>query len=209
MTVTAQWQIGDAPYPGARGTTGPKYKVGPLCAMPLCQRPADHAHHLWGRGYMGGSYDYIVVHEETVPNLIGLCWQHHEDVTGSVGGYRAGIKYELDGTLWWHGKNGDRLEMAWGGPDEFTEDGHVLCPECGRKKPLPRDESLPKAPKRPKARVVLTVPQDALENGAVILEGLFSQVKEKLGREESEPTYYSLCDALYDWLTSEPVAAGG
>jgi hypothetical protein len=150
---------------------------------------------------MGKACDWIEVHEEVVPNLVGLCWQHHEDATGGIGGYRAGIRYELDGTLWWHSKDGDRLEMVWAEttPHDHAEAEH--CPACGRRKPVPRDESLPKAPRRAKTKVVLTVPQDALEDGAAILENLFSQVKEKLGRPESEPTYYALCDALYDWLT--------
>src|SRR5262252_5392690 len=96
------WTIGDAPYPLVRGTEGPRYKVGPLCAVPTCGRLADHAHHIWSRSYMGKPYDWVIVEDQTLPNLLALCWGHHEDCTGTVGGYRAGIRYEpASGCLYW------------------------------------------------------------------------------------------------------------
>src|SRR5262245_40169713 len=101
------WKIGDAPFPRVRGADGPRYKVGATCAVPNCGRYSDHAHHLWSRSYLGKPYDWIEVHDLRVKNLMPLCWRHHEDVTGTIGGYKAGIKYEPEsGLFWWVDRQG-------------------------------------------------------------------------------------------------------
>ena len=196
------WTIGDAPYPQVRGVQGPRYKVGPLCAVLTCGRLADHAHHLWSRTFMGKPYDWVTVEDVTLPNLLPLCWSHHEDCTGDIGGYRAGIRYEPEsGCLFWHWADNDaELEILWGTSVTADREVHVeaeLCSECGRRKPLQRSrpEGAVKAPRRPKTRVVFTVPKDEREDGEAIVKDLVSQFAELRGRSENE-SYYTLVEGL-------------
>ena len=153
---------------------------------------------------MGRAYSWVEVHEEIVPNLIGLCWQHHQDVTGDIGGYRAGIQYHLDGTLWWHSKDGDRLEMLWTETTPTPAEPVENCSECGRRKPRKRDETLPKGEKRPRAEIRWKVPSDERE---AFLEAL-SELKERYGRSESEPPYYAFMDAVQELRTLNPNVEG-
>lgn len=193
------WSIGDAPFPLVRGTEGPRYKVGPLCAVPTCGRLADHAHHIWSRSFMGKPWDWVVVAGVTLPNLLPLCWSHHEDVTGTVGGYGAGIRYEPEsGCLFWVRADDDaEIELVWG--TSVNADPHVaedveLCPACGRRK-LRVKADLPRAPARAKTRVVFTVPQDEREDGEAIVREQLSKCAELIGRSDDE-SYYTLVDVL-------------
>ena len=195
------WSIGDAPYPQVRGAEGPRYKVGPLCAVPTCGRLADHAHHLWSRSYMGKPYDWVEVESGVVPNLLPLCWHHHEDVTGSVGGYKAGIRYEPEtGCLYWTNGEGE-LELVWGTSQNaqpyVTSEGE-RCSECGRRKINKRPVERDKLPARPKTRVVFTVPKDEREDGEAIIRDQLSKCAELVGRSEDEG-YYTLVDVL-NWF---------
>jgi hypothetical protein len=200
------WSIGDAPYPRVKGVQGSRYKVGPLCAVPTCGRLADHAHHLWSRSYLGKPYDWVVVTDPEVvsagvmlPNLLPLCWSHHEDCTGAVGGYRAGIRYEPDsGLLFWANGDGEQ-ELIWGtstSADPRIADTSVeLCSECGRRKPRLKAEGVAPRTPRAKTRVVFTVPKDEREDGDAIIREHLSNCAELIGRSENED-YYTLVDVL-------------
>jgi hypothetical protein len=155
---------------------------------------------------MGRGFDWIVVENVTVPNLLPLCWRHHEECTGQIGGYRAGIRYDVtEGLLYWVNGDGEQ-ELNWGtsvSADPYVRDELDLCSECGRRKPRKYSEPLPESAraKRPKARVVITVPSDERENGAETLQQLFSQTCELVGRSEKE-VYYALVEGLYKLNTS-------
>jgi hypothetical protein len=72
----------------------PAYKVNDLCAAPGCTRHSDHAHHLWRRSAGTNTAWVCLAYLEDKPiigNLIGLCQEHHADVTGNIGGHRARI----------------------------------------------------------------------------------------------------------------------
>src|SRR5215831_10528544 len=145
------WKIGMAPYPVVKPAVGRRYKVGPLCAMPTCRKPADHAHHIWSRSYMGRPCDWVEVEEQVHPNLLPLCWQHHEDVTGDVGGYRAGIRYEPESGLLYWSDGQQELELVWGASVPVVKSDAEFCGECGRRKPRQaRTDGLPVGAKRPK-----------------------------------------------------------
>jgi hypothetical protein len=160
---------------------------------------------------MGKPYDWVIVAGVTLPNLLPLCWTHHEDVTGTVGGYGAGVRYEPEsGCLYW--ANGhDELELVWG--TSVRADPHVdneaeLCSECGRRKPRKRlrPEGAVEAARRPKTRVVFTVPKDEREDGEAIVRDLLSQFAELRGRSEDE-SYYTLVEGLtYAVLNYHPEA---
>ena len=195
----SDWTIGDAPYPLVRGTEGPRYKVGPLCAVPTCGRLADHAHHIWSRSYMGKPYDWVVVANITLPNLLALCWDHHQDCTGDIGGYDAGIRYEPEsGCLYWIVDGNEELELVWGTSqaEPYVTSEPEVCSECGRRKPRRKPDGLPKRAARRKTRFVITCPQDSEEDGWQILREALDNAAELQGRTEHED-YYSAVDGLH------------
>jgi len=154
---------------------------------------------------MGRPCDWVEVEEQVHPNLLPLCWRHHEDVTGDVGGYRAGIRYEPEsGCIYWCDDNGEQ-ELVWGDARqvERAADQPDFCKECGRRKPRRpvADGVIREA--RPKTRLVLTVPQDERENGEAIVRDLLSQACELLGRSDQE-SYYALVESLY-WFVAHYV----
>jgi hypothetical protein len=185
---------------GIRGHEGKPYKVDPICAHPTCGRPSVHAHHLWPRSYLRGQpYDWVEhprldprdEHDMIIGNRVGLCVEHHEMVTGEVGGYRARIVFE-GGVFYWHDRvivtssasaakwegEPDRiwrnLGPLWGQPpgsmlhglENAPKNGDV-CPECG--KPKHKRPAMPKRAARKTRAWTLTVPDD-VEIGAEILD---------------------------------------
>jgi len=197
--------------PRIRGVEGPRYKVGPLCEAPGCNRPVDHAHHLWRRSYLTGDYWWVEVPEAlglrtiTIGNVVGLCWRHHEDVTGTVGGHKAAFIWR-DGVLLWTPVepfiNKSDQAVVPTRPFEGTPEAPVSeqerCPKCGRRKPRKKPEGLPKRDPRRKTRFVLMVPKDSEEDGHALVTSLLDDCAEKMGRSEKE-TYYTLVDAL-NWF---------
>jgi HNH endonuclease len=67
------------------------------------------------------------------------------------------------------------------------------CPACGRK-PRKQREPRTEAPRQRK-RWQIQVPADA-EDGATILDTLIGQAREKIGREEGTPVYFTLVEVL-------------
>ncbi|MCP6726399.1 hypothetical protein NL526_30540, partial [Klebsiella pneumoniae] len=74
---------------------GNAYDVNPICAHPNCNKRSAHAHHMWPRSYLRGQpYDWVRLPDGTIlGNRIGLCVEHHEMVTGEIGGYRARLSW--------------------------------------------------------------------------------------------------------------------
>lgn len=194
------------PYEPAFPAEGKRYKVGPHCSVWNCGKLVDHAHHVWRRSYLKGDYWWVRVQGSAdmvvTKNVIGLCWKHHEDVTGSVGGHRAKIIWvpETETLEWWLlervGETNVKTWLPWGAIDtettSYQPEPIERCPTCGRRMPQPRRAKLPK---RKKTRIVITVPQDAQEDGAALLTQAIDDAAERLGRTENEE-YYTLMDAL-------------
>ena len=76
---------------GIRGWDGNQYQVNAVCAHPKCGRLAAHKHHMWPRSYLRDQpQNWVRLGDGTIiGNLIGLCVEHHEMVTGEIGGYRS------------------------------------------------------------------------------------------------------------------------
>jgi hypothetical protein len=75
---------------GITGWPGNLYDVNELCAHPTCNRHSVHAHHMWPRSFIRKNYDWVKLPDGTIlGNRIGLCQEHHDMVTGEIGGYRA------------------------------------------------------------------------------------------------------------------------
>lgn len=76
------------------------------------------------------------------------------------------------------------------------------CPMCKRRVPKPQEKL--EAP-RNRTTFSVRVPKDEQENGYEILHSLIdlctSELKERLGRQDDVPAYYTLTAVLHDWLT--------
>jgi hypothetical protein len=59
------------------------YELPYECARPNCRAPGVHAHHIVRRSYTQGvgPQDWIGIDGGAVPNKVGLCPYHHEEIT--------------------------------------------------------------------------------------------------------------------------------
>jgi hypothetical protein len=146
---------------GIRGHEGNAYDVDPACSEPLCTKPAAHTHHCWPRSYLRGQpYEWVRIGEIVIGNRLGFCVEHHDMLTGEVGGYRARLAWEA-GVMWWENRlqwlNAPPSAPEWErlGPTKnqppvagkHTRDHQELaegevCPTCGHHKVSER--ALPK-----------------------------------------------------------------
>lgn len=180
---------------GIRGHEGKAYKVNEICAAPGCGKRSIHTHHLWPRSYLRGQpYEWITTSDGIIiGNRIGLCVEHHDDVTGNFGGHRAKIRFAA-GMFWWdepvdniqHDAEGrawntggwmpigplafqppGALPAAEATPEGSPEDTTDVCPSCG--KPTHTKPRKP-LPARKTTQWTLIVPEDA-EIGSDVLDG--------------------------------------
>ena len=151
-----------------KGVEGPRYNVNTVCANPNCSEKATEIHHLWRRSFLIGDYAWVELEDGTrLPNLCGLCSDHHREVTEN----KAEIMWEDNEDYVWFAPgvynflNPSPLDGAYG-PDERgvppsapavavgsvelggsppvpTTPGST-CPTCQRRIPHPKKESSPK-----------------------------------------------------------------
>jgi hypothetical protein len=203
------WQV--------RGVAGPSYKVGPRCAVPACRRLAEHAHHLWRRSALGGPFDWVELPDgHVVGNLVGMCPQHHDAVTGRIGGHKAAIRMTEDHVFWWCTIPDETsgIEYEFVAPLEPQPPTHGAlvaspadvesensCPTCGR--PRARRRSSPTGRRRARKTWPVKVPADAEEDGAEVLDSLTEDLAPLLGVDPDKDgrytsgRYYVLVPALY------------
>lgn len=66
------------------------YDLPPVCQHPDCNiRWSLEPHHIVRRSELAGPRRWVSIDGMVVPNVVHLCWMHHLDVTGEVGGHRA------------------------------------------------------------------------------------------------------------------------
>lgn len=201
-----------------KGIDGDRYMVGPFCDAPGCKRPVDHKHHLWRRSFLGGDFWWVRVPTIrgttiTIRNVVGLCWRHHQDVTGDVGGHKAWIKWVpehedfdwLESVDYGHWTKIGKLTLPAPsektGPAKPMPPGSERCPTCGHVKHHEHEHHKP-GPKRAKKSWTVKVPADA-EDGAEILDELVQIVAEAIGAEEHTSAlrrYHVLVPALV-WVS--------
>lgn len=204
---------------------GPKYKVGSKCCVPGCNRWADHAHHLWRRSWIGGDVAWVEYKLDGEPgilmgNLVGLCYQHHDDVTGGIGGHRAKIALEFAAPYspefaWWASADVPESWTRLGSLDPQPPLGAApphtpspdagssaeRCPTCGHHRKPKVD--LPPGEKRAKKAWQVAVPVDHREDGFEIIETLIASAAEMLGRGEHKSfRYYTLVEVLAYFVQS-------
>jgi len=182
--------------------------VNEICAAPGCSERSAHGHHLWPRSYLRSQpQDWVELPDGTVlGNKVGLCFGHHDQVTGEIGGYRARIVL-ASGVFWWEGRVLDGVWartglLDWQPPGAAsravtrTAVNSETCPTCG--KPKRKREPLPR--RRSKTWTV-TVPDDA-EIGAEILDEWVDDIAGILGFEDesSRLKRYHVLSITLAWL---------
>lgn len=146
---------------GIRGHAGNAYDVPFGCSHPNCDKPAAHTHHCWPRSFLRGQpYEWVRLPDGTViGNRLGFCVEHHDMLTGEIGGYRAQLRWEA-GVMWWNDRqvsHGVTLRWIKVGPTKNQPPvaGHEVqhesmaegeqCPTCGHvKHAKASDRSKPK-----------------------------------------------------------------
>lgn len=212
-------------YKGLDGPGYESYRVGPLCSVPGCGRPADHSHHIVRRSELGGPFLWVQMPSgEQVGNLTGLCWRHHNEVTEN----KARITFEtaISPCFFWTDSTITNEPLTPQPPikEESETDhqvaestsptvelgiGHVLavghdretCPTCKRPMPRPKIDT-PKEDKKPRGTWAVAVPLDERENGADTLDDLLDAARDKLDKvgisygDGSQVKFYPLTTAL-------------
>jgi hypothetical protein len=150
---------------------------------------------------------------EVIRNVIGLCWRHHEDVTGKPKtGHVAWVQWAGGREFRWleqestSGKWKQIGTLSLPAPSETptVPDGAggreaERCPTCGRlrRKSEPEHDHEPR-PKRPRQSWTIQVPADQ-EDGAAILDELIEGCAEVFGHETYTSTlrrYFTTVAAL-------------
>lgn len=207
------------------GVDGPKYRVGPGCAVPGCTKFADHAHHIWRRSFLSGDYKWVRLWDGRVlQNIMGICHRHHELVTVN----EADLVFNDEGVFTWvsldtFGPLSPQplsLEAFEAKAMQLTIDGgevphtHVVgehdhaaevCPTCGKRK-KPKDD-LPAGEKRARATWSVSVPKDERENGAEVLDELILACAERLGRADHASYKYFAIVEIAAYFLQGPVEA--
>lgn len=168
-----------------------KLVLNKVCGHPDCGEPTHDPHHIWPRSLITNDSWFVEITEEdgvkVLPNIIGLCRPHHDDVEQ----HRAWIRLE-DGVFNWYDRDKEaQPEWVLVGP-LTPQPGQVAQVKKTRKKAGPTDAR--------KSRFVrYRVPDDA-ENGAEVLEGLIEAGREEwaddLGWSETVPPYYVMVAAF-------------
>lgn len=212
---------------GITGYPGNKYDVNEICAHPSCNQRAVHAHHMWSRSFLRKDYDWVKLPDGVIlGNRIGLCQEHHDMVTGEIGGYRAKLEW-VAGVMWWVDRVAQspaeevREGVKWAtlhrqmlttqppvyipGEQQVTElasaHGHVdddekICPVCGHHKQ--HKEPRAKLERRNVKEWTINVPDDA-EIGADVLDGWVDDFAIPMGATDWSPRlrrYYVLVTVL-------------
>jgi hypothetical protein len=177
------------------GVEGDKYTVGPFCDAPGCKRPVDHKHHLWRRSFLGGDYWWVRVPTSrgttvTIRNVVGLCYHHHEDVTGDVGGHKAWIRWNeqredfdwLESVDYGHWQKIGTLTLPTSPEPTAPIQESERCPTCGHVKRHDHEHREP-GPRRAKKSWTMKVPADS-ENGWEEIEEYVEIIGEAIGAGE-------------------------
>jgi len=189
------------PSTAVAGVVGKPYKVGGKCAVPGCESQVDHGHHIFRRSALAGAFFWVRLPDgQVVGNLTGLCWRHHEGITGKRWGHSHWIQWRNGEYLWGTVRLGvevpnwdtdfipvgpldpqppapDLLDAPQ--PTERSEPDR--CPECGQQKRRSGSPAIstPGAPRRRKSWIV-KVPDDH-EDGADVLDVLVDDLAPLLG----------------------------
>jgi hypothetical protein len=165
---------------------GPPYKVDSRCCSPLCQRWADHAHHLFRRSRQGEA-KWVRLPDGTVTgNLVPLCARCHDLITGVGNGHVHAIRFHED-EYWFANVMGSEsgqvryvlvAPLTWQPPRPGKEDQQVLnaCPTCGTVK-----KKKVRQPARKRKTWTVKVPADEQEDGARVMDDFVDALAYEFG----------------------------
>jgi hypothetical protein len=165
---------------------GPHYKVGSTCASPLCNRWADHAHHLFRRSRQGATR-WVELPDGTVTgNLVPLCARCHQLVTGDTGGHVHAVRWHED-EYWWANVLSQNGQLSYVLVAPLTEQPPRLgdeepadinrCPSCGRAK----KRTMQHTPPRKRKTWTVKVPDDDAEDGAQVMDDFVDALAYEFG----------------------------
>jgi hypothetical protein len=206
-----------------RGLEGPAYKVGPHCSNPHCGKIAEHAHHIIRRSQLVKDYDWIAIDGYVIANKTGLCVGCHEDITGRIGGHKAAIRW-IEERFVWCLLGADETYLPVGPlvpqpptPDSLaTDDPRASdtgepesCPFCGQHRRR-RSATPPRVGRRRRKRWTVLVPDEAIEDGADVLDSLIANLAPVVPNGDASATgrYYIIVAALaHALMDSEALVA--
>lgn len=198
-----------------RGVEGPAYKVGPRCSNPNCGKIAEHAHHIIRRSQLAKDYDWAAIGGFVIGNKTGLCAACHDDVTGVGGGHKAAIRW-IQGDFWWclvgfpnepatpeyhpvapiQPQPPTPESLASTDDSQASDKGPESCPFCGQEKR--RRRSTPRVGRRHRKSWTVLVPDEAIEDGADVLDSLVTNLAPVIPNADDSATgrYYVIVAAL-------------
>lgn len=106
--------------PGRPSLPSPEHL--PTCSAPGCPERAAHRHHAVARSKLGGPFDFILIGDKLVVNVIDLCAKHHDMLESKPGGCEARLRWlRNNGWGWYIRADGrtDRASIWW--PDPKTQ----------------------------------------------------------------------------------------
>jgi len=205
--------------PEIRGIEGKPAELSQWCVVPGCLSLTQQRHHLWPKSYLRGQpYEWIEIAGRVIPNSVGLCVRHHNEVTSPVGGHRAKITYDQNTGLfeWWvadedgdwfsHGLIRGQTLVAPEPEAKRVRREEGLCPTCGHVQ-RERPKTVDGLPKRKAKTWSLLVPDDG-EAGTDILDTYVEDLAVLMGLDPTSPRllrYHVLVPAL-EWVMQNRTA---
>lgn len=71
------------------------YDPATVCQVPNCEELSMHPHHIVRRSATGGPKRWVAIDGLVLPNVMGICGRHHQEVTGQWGGHWAKVVFPL------------------------------------------------------------------------------------------------------------------
>jgi len=194
-------------YRNIKGISATKYKVNDICSVPGCNRTrGDKGHHIFPRSQIGNDSYFVLVGmgdtNFTIPHVTGLCSEHHTQVEI----HDAWIKLEDDLFVWYEREKPANRETS---SKNFIKVG-PLDPQPGVRvkgasgSPKKKREKNKGEKKRNRRTLAFSVPNDAIEDGAGIIDDLLREAKKEYGVGNTEeerlktPDYNIYVLALYN-----------
>lgn len=165
-----------------RGHPGGAYDVPETCSAPDCSSRSQQVHHCWPKSFLRRQpIEWVKLSNGTViGNRLGFCVEHHNGLTGLVGGHKARLHWQ-DGIMWWDVPIPGEEHWSRIGPTKHQPPGSGVgqthdhdgladgetCPTCGHHR---KPASVMRPGKlRPTKEWTVTVPDDT-EIGADLLD---------------------------------------
>lgn len=166
-----------------KSAEGDPYPVT-VCAHPVCENRNVERHHLVRRSFLAGAYDWIEYDDVRIGNIVGLCNEHHLQITDN----KCAIIWHQLGYFAWAWMNDGVVHQTQriepqppiGTPDmsgaEYVPgvppENPEICPACKRphrRKPTTLEQA------RERKSWTISVPVDEREQGADVLDTLLEE----------------------------------